>query len=139
MHAKMWSITNMYNNLCFIGNAENYHTSSLNVVNGFPGQQSSFTLSSASSEYLMSIPSSCKTCKSLDLEKFILPSISTNTDYYIYQENLMPRYILNSWIGVEYGGTSIELSFLQPVIMHNIIHKSTLKLISSYLTELQST
>lgn len=40
---------------------------------------------------------------------------------------------------MEYGDTSIELSFLQPVIIHNIIHKSTLKLISSYLTELQST
>lgn len=133
MHTKMWSITNLYTNLCFIGNAENYHTSSRKVVNGFPGQQSSFTLSSASSEYLMSIPSSCKTCKSLDLEKFnsqvFLPILTI-----IYQENLMPRYILNSWIGVEYGGTSTEIPFV-----HNIIHKSALKLISSYLTELQST
>lgn len=91
----------MYNNLCFIGNAENYHTSSLNVVNGFPGQQSSFTLSSASSEYLMSIPSSCKTCKSLDLEKFILPSISTNTTYHLSRKfiaKILTKFL--NWGGV---------------------------------------
>lgn len=68
MHSKMWSIKQTCTIIYALGNAKIYHTSSLNVVNGFPGQQSSFTLSSASSEYLMSIPSSCKTCKSLSLD-----------------------------------------------------------------------
>lgn len=77
----------MYNNFCFIGNAENYHTSSRNVVNGFPGQQSSFTLSSASSEYLMSIPSSCKTCKSLDVE------IHTTKFFYRYYLSFIKKFI----------------------------------------------
>lgn len=68
MHSKMWSIKQTCTIIYALGNAKIYHTSSLNVVNGFPGQQSSFTLSSASSEYLMSIPSSCKTCTSLSLD-----------------------------------------------------------------------
>lgn len=44
----------------------------------------------------------------------------------------MPRYYYHFRIGVEYGGTSTELQCVQPMNMHNIIHKSTLKLMPPY-------